>query len=106
MLSFPIVLLGSGQKNFFNPFFTLGSPLDKKGASPRSSKPEKKAQVADSVVPFRPPSNLMGECINKYPIAEMPKEGRKNEVLQMLEEEEKGKQHSGPQFKPSGTSKS
>jgi hypothetical protein len=58
-------------------------------------------------VPFKPPSNLVGECINKYPTFEAPKEGkRKNEVLQLLEEDEKRKQYSGPQFKPSGTSKS
>lgn len=103
----------SNQIEYFNPFAPLevGGIIQStncigKGKKSQSKRKETKDKTSFPV-PFRPPSMLVGECINKYPSYEPPPEiKKKNEVLAMLEEEEMKKRNGGPVFRPSGTSKS
>lgn len=120
ILSKPFVT-SQGNQEFFNKFTTLSSGMHQSESSnsdvedkEAKGKPGKKRGSTvkkeggkESLVPFKPPSNLTGHCINKYPVYEAPKEGRrKNEVLQLLEDDEKRKRYTGPKFKPSSTPKS
>jgi len=96
----------STQIEYFNPFAPLQVTSSNKKQSKQTSKQPQKSKTIFPT-PFRPPSMLVGECINKYPSYEAPPEIKsKNEVLQMLLEDEMKKRYSVPVFRPSGTPKS
>ncbi|KAJ3380225.1 hypothetical protein HDU92_006131, partial [Lobulomyces angularis] len=103
----PFISVAS-KLEYFNTFAPLRYSLDTDTKFSKTVVNGKGARAKTQfLVPFKPPS-LLGETINKYPSFEPPPElNKKNEVLAMLEsDEKKARDNLNPVFKPSGNPKS